>query len=211
MKRNPKPFSVEIKKSRVQGQNHHLPPRRLFELTPAKATPISQEEEPQAVAKPSAAPRILPSIVEPVLSNLEPIQPVLHKRLSAKAPRGQMELNLNAGATWDMEDGPAEVPMVAKAVPQTDGALDDAENALPVHNIQSAQSGSMNARSPKSRKKASGTVEQGAAHEPTPEAEIIASAASTKVTQRRLTKRRAAATQLPRHERWKRRLRPAAW
>jgi len=122
-----------------------------------------------------------------------------------------MELNLNAGATWDMEDGPAEVPMVAKAVPQTDGALDDAENALPVHNIQSAQSGSMNARSPKSRKKASGTVEQGAAHEPTPEAEIIASAASTKVTQRRLTKRRAAATQLPRHERWKRRLRPAAW
>jgi hypothetical protein len=122
-----------------------------------------------------------------------------------------MELNLNAGASEDMEDGPAEVPMVAKAVPQTDDARDDAENALPVHDVQSAQSGSMSARSPKSRKKTSGTVEQGIAPEPTPEAEITASAASTKATQRRLTKRLAAVAQLPRHERWKGRLHPAAW
>jgi len=211
MKRNPKPFSVEIKKSRVRGQRDQLAPKRLFELPLARAATIFQEEGPQAATKPSAAPRILPSIVEPVWSNSESFQPVGQKRSSAKVNRGQMELTPNAGASEDMEDGPAEVPMVAKAVPQADGARDDAENALPVHQVQSAQSGSMSARSPKSGKKTSGTVEQRIALEPTPEAEIIASAASTKVTQRRMTKRLAGVAQLPRHERWKERFHPAAW
>ena len=63
MKRNQKPFSVEIKKSRVQDQRYSLPPRRLFELPLARAIPILQEEVPQAVAKPLATPRILPSIL----------------------------------------------------------------------------------------------------------------------------------------------------
>ncbi len=211
MKRNPKPFSVEIKKARAQGQRSHLPPRRLFGTTPAEATKIFQKEEPSAAAEPPAVPRILPSIVEPVWSNSESFQPVRQKRSSAKVNRGQMELTPNAGSSEDMEDGPAEVPMVAKAVPQADGARDDAENALPVHQVQSAQSGSMSARSPKSGKKTSGTVEQRIALEPTPEAEIIASAASTKVTQRRMTKRLAGVAQLPRHERWKERFHPAAW
>jgi hypothetical protein len=211
MKRKPKPFSVEIKKSRVQGQRDQLTPRRLFELLPVRAAMIFQEEEPQVVAKPSAAPRILPSIVESVLSNSDPIQPIRYKRSSAKVTRGHMELNLNAGASEDMEDGPAEVPMAAKAVLQTDGARDDAEVALSVQDVQSVQSGSMSAGSPKPRKKTFGTVEQGTAPEPIPEAELTASAASTKATQRRLTKRLAAVAQLPRHERWKGRLHPAAW
>ena len=47
MKQNPKPFSVEIKKSRVQGQRNRLPPRRLFATAPAEATKTFLREEPQ--------------------------------------------------------------------------------------------------------------------------------------------------------------------
>jgi hypothetical protein len=51
MKRNTKPFSGEIKESRIQGQRSHLPPRRLFELTLVEATEILQKEEPQATVE----------------------------------------------------------------------------------------------------------------------------------------------------------------
>ena len=106
MKQNPKPFSVEIKKSRVQGQRNHLPPRRLFATAPAEATKTFLKEEPQVVAEPSAAPRILPSIVEPMWSSSEPVEPVRCKRSSGETGRDQIEFDLAASASEDMEDTP---------------------------------------------------------------------------------------------------------
>jgi hypothetical protein len=76
MKRNSKPFSVEIKKSHVQVQRHYLLPRHLFATNPVEATKIFQKDEPRVVPEPSAAPRILPSIVDPLWSRSEPIEPV---------------------------------------------------------------------------------------------------------------------------------------
>src|SRR5690242_11076340 len=85
MKRKPKPFSVEIKKSRAHGQRHQLAPRRLFALTPARAPTIVQKEEPQAIVQPAATPRILPSILEPVWSSSEVVEPIWRKS-SARSP-----------------------------------------------------------------------------------------------------------------------------
>src|ERR671921_3023341 len=97
MKHNPKPFSVEIKKSRIPGQRSHLPPRPLFATVRAETTMNFQKEEPQATAKPSAAPRILPSIVGPVWSSSEPVEPVRRKCSPVRGCRGQTEFNLDAG------------------------------------------------------------------------------------------------------------------
>src|SRR3954453_16423711 len=101
MKRNTKPFSVEIKKSRVQGQRPHRPPRRRFELTLDEAAEIFQKEGPQATVERAPAPRILPSIVEPLWSSSEPVEPVRRKRSSVQACRGQMESELTATAFAD--------------------------------------------------------------------------------------------------------------
>jgi hypothetical protein len=93
-------------------------------------------------------------------------------------------------------------------LPQADNAPVDAEDALPVHDVQPAQGDGVKA---KSRKKGSGTVEQEIASEPLPEVETPAPSVESTVAQCRMTKRLAAAAQLPRHERWKGRLHPAAW
>src|SRR3712207_8815684 len=107
MKRNPKPFSVEIKNSRIQGQRSYLPPRRLFATTPADAPRALQKEEPQRMPDPAAAPRILPSIVEPVWSNTEPAETVRRKRPSVEANREQMAFNLDGGASENVSEAPA--------------------------------------------------------------------------------------------------------
>jgi hypothetical protein len=211
MKRNPKPFSVEIKNSRVQGQRSHLPPRRLFATTPAEAPKVFQNDEPRVVPKPPAAPRILPSIVEPVWSSSEPVETARRKRPSVEANRGQMEFNLDASASEGVADAPAEARVSAEAMPQTDGALDDLEDTGGVYPVQPAQGEGVRVKSRKPRKKGSGTVEQEITSEPIPEAEMPAPSVESKVAQRRMTKRLAAAAQLQRHERWKGRLHPAAW
>jgi hypothetical protein len=212
MKRNPKPFSVEIKKTRVQGQPSGLPPRRLFATTLAEATKIFQKEEPRAMAAPSAAPRILPSIIESMWSSSEPVESVRRKHSSMEGNREQIEFDLTATASEDAEDTHAGERATARAVPRTDGALADAEDATPVHDVQPAQGEGVKAKSRKPRNKTSGAVEQEIASGSTPEAQMAASSvASSKAVQRRLTKRLAAAAQLPRHERWKGRLHPAAW
>jgi hypothetical protein len=211
MKRNSKPFSVEIKNSRVQGQRSHVAPRRLFATTLAEATKVFQKVESQVVPEPSPVPRILPSIVEPLWSSSEPVEPARRKLPSVEANRGQIEFNLTAAASEDVEDAQAEAPASAKAVPEVDNAPVDAEDALPVHDIQPAQDNGVKAKSRKPQKKASGTVEPEIASGPIPEAEMLARAVESTVAQRRMTKRLAAAAQLPRHERWKGRLHPAAW
>ncbi len=174
MKRTTKPFSVEIRKSRVPGQPHHLPPKRLFEPAPVEPAENFQKREPEATTKPSPIPRILPSIVETMWSSSGPAEPVRRTQSA---------------------------------------------DAKSVHDIQSIQIECAKASSRKPRRKAPGGVEQiefspiASDLEETPEAELIWPSAGTrtKAVERRLTKRQAAATQLPRHERWKRRLHPASW
>ena len=180
MKQNPKPFSVEIKKSRVQGQRNHLPPRRLFATAPAEATKTFLREEPQVVAEPSAAPRILPSIVEPMWSSSEPVEPVRCKRSSGETGRDQIEFDLAASASEDMENTPKEAPVLGKTVSKTVIAAVVEEEVRPVYDVRPAEM-------------------------------TVASVALSKVAQRRMTKRLAAAAHLQRDERWKRRLHPAAW
>lgn len=211
MKRNAKPFSVEIKKSRVQGQRDHLPPRHLFATTPVEATRVFPKDEPQVVAEPSAAPRILPSIVEPVWSSSEPVEPARRKRSSGYANQGEMVFDLTATASEDVKDAHAGAPASTKAVPQADNAPVDAEDALPVHDVQPTQGNGVRAKPRKARKKTSGTAGQEIVSEPIPATAMTASVVSSKAVQRRITKRLAAATQLPRHERWKGRLHPTAW
>jgi hypothetical protein len=217
MKRHQKPFSVEIKKSRVQDQRHYLPPRRLFELPPAKATPIFQEEVPQTMAKPLAAPRILPSILEPARSNSEAVEPVRRRSSRrSKSNQAQMDLDLRATAAEGVIDRPAEAPVMLEAVSRTDASLAEDVGA-PALEVQAQKTEGTNATA---RKKASKIVEPVTAHDPVSEPETISKAQVIEpplvnrlpqADHRRLNRRQAAAAQLPRHERWKRRLHSAAW
>jgi hypothetical protein len=218
MKRNPKPFSVEIKKFRVQGQRHQLPPRRLLGLTPAQATKSVHAEEPQAVAKLSAAPRILPSILEPVRSHSEAVAPVRRKSSPRSKPhQDQGEFDLSATASKGATGGPAETPALLEAVSQMEASPVE-EAAAPALEVQTQEIKSIKTKSRRPRKKSSEAIEKMTASKPmlesehTPEqAMITPPAATSKVVQRRLIKRLAAAAQLPRNERWKRRLHPTSW
>ena len=220
MKRNPKPFSVEIKKSRGPNQHHQLLPRRPFETTPVDVTRVFQKEETQTAAVPSPVPRILPSIVEPVWSNSDPLEPVHCKHSSVEANRGQMEFDLNASASSDVKDMPAKASHLAGAISQADVAPAFAENAILVHDDQPAPDGSAKANSRKVRRKVPERVEPvmafGSMSQPeqVPEAETIESLPTEgplTVPNCRQARRRTAAAELPRHERWKRRLHAAAW
>lgn len=215
MKRHPKPFSVEIKKSRDPGPRSQLPPRRLFEAPLVEATKIFPKEELQAVAGPSAAPRILPSIVEPVWSRSVPVEPVQRNRSSGKASPEQIEFNLAATAAEDVMGAHAEAPVIATIVLQTEVDPVVTEDTTLVHNAQPAQRESVEVSSRKPRKKASQAGEAITAFRPAPiqEAEVTGPSVvtSSKAGERRQTKRLAAAAQLPRYERWKRRLHPASW
>ena len=97
MKRQQTSFSVEIKKSRTQAQRHHLPPRPLFDVVPppAEAPQIPQNEAVPKAAEATPAPRILPSIVEPMWSRSEPAEPARRTRSSGETKREQMEFELS--------------------------------------------------------------------------------------------------------------------
>jgi len=220
MKRHQKPFSVEIKKSRAKDQHHYLPPRRLFELPLAKTTPILQEEVPQAIAKPLATPRILPSILKAARSNSEAVEPI-HCKSSrrSKSNQDQMDLDLRATAAEGVIDRPAEAPVMLEAVSRTDAALVE-EAVAPALEVQAQKTGGTNARARKPRKKASKIVAPVTAHEPVSQPEtisktqVIEPSLANRLRQadhRRQNRRQAAAAQLRRHERWKRRLHAAAW
>ena len=122
-----------------------------------------------------------------------------------------MELDLTATASEEVKDAHGGVPASANNLPQADNVPVDEEDALPIHDVQPAQGDGVKAKSRKPRKKGSGTVEQEIVSEPLPEVETPVPSVVSKVAQRRITKRLAAAAQLPRHERWKGRLHPAAW
>jgi hypothetical protein len=221
MKRNLKPFTVEIKKSRIPGQHHQLPPRRLFATVQVEVAKSVRTQEPQAVAEQSAPRRILPSIVEPAWGRSEPVEPVRRKRASGPTVKqGQMEFELNAMISKQSQDAPAETPVISEGVLQADVSPVVDGEAQPVHEVQVQQTEAVKAKSRKSRRQASEMVEQVVASEPAsepaPAPTTEAADELSVVPQRRLghhsrTKRQAASAQLPRHERWKRRLHPACW
>jgi hypothetical protein len=220
MKRQQTSFSVEIKKSRTQGQRHHLPPRRLFDVVPptAETAQILQNEPVPKVAAPTTAPRILPSIVEPMWSRSEPAELVHRKRSPGQTKREQMEFDLGA-ASEDVNDVPAEKPMHAEVALPTATTASVETGATPTHDVQPASGKSAKSHARKTRTKAPAIVEPAQAPEPAPEAEPTPHAemiepsmeVPLRSNERRLTKRLAAAGQLPRSERWKRRLHPASW
>ena len=220
MKRQQTSFSVEIKKSRTQGQRPHLPPRPLFEVVPpaAEARQILQTEAVPKVAEPTSAPRILPSIVEPMWSRSEPAEPTRRKRSSGQTKRAQMEFDMSA-ASEDVNDAPAETPVHAEVALPTAIAAAVEKGATATHDTQPASGKSAKSNARTVRTKAPAAVAPAQAPEPAPEAEPTLQAEmiepSTAVpstsSERRLTQRLAAAGQLPRSERWKRRLHPASW
>ncbi len=216
MKRQQTSFSVEIKKSRNQGQRHNLPPRRLFDVMPPpdEGPEILKNEAVTKVAEPTNAPRILPSIVEPRWSRSEPAEPVRRERSSGVTKPGQMEFNLNAVS--DAEKAVSAQRLVhaeANAPPLVAAAVE--MGAMATHDAQPASGKSAKSHARKARTKISAVVEAAQAPEakPTPHAGMIARSTDVLSTSsgHRLTKRLAAAGQLPRGERWKRRLHPASW
>jgi len=211
MKRNSKPFSVEIKKARVPGSRSHLPPKPLFAAL-AEPTLIVQKDEPEPASKLSAAPRILPSIVEPVWGSSEPTTSIRLNGSSLPEVQRQMEFNLDPDASEVVSNRHAEMPVRVKTVPQAFSTTADAEDAVPVDDVEPAQGQRVRAKPRKRRKTISEAMQHPTTSDPIPEAERTAlPAASLKASQRRRTNRQAAAAQLPRHERWKGRLHPAAW
>jgi hypothetical protein len=220
MKRNPKPFSVEIKKSRNTRQHRQFLPRRLLEATQIDTTEVFREEEPQAVPARSAAPRILPSIVQPMWSNSEAAEPACRKSSPrSKPPRGQIAFNVEAITSGGATDSPAETPMMLEAVSQADASpVEEAASPtleVQVHNIEGIKT-----KPRKPRKRASKIVEPMIALKPVSQQEATSEAQvmdalpvpeSRQAGHHRRTRRQAAAAQLPRHERWKGRLHPAAW
>lgn len=215
MKRNTKPFSVEIKKSRVQGQIHHLPPRRLFEPTPVEPSEIVQKESSRAMARSARAPRILPSIVGPVWNSAELVEPIRRAPSSKQDNRREMELDLSAAPFEAQAEAQSAVLTVAEAVSEADMAAAGGD-ATPVHEAHPVQ-GDSPKKARKPRKRDPEVVEQLMQPEPLsrperlPEPVIpeVSMLPSSEAIQHRRTKRLAEAAQLPRAERWKRRLHPA--
>jgi hypothetical protein len=181
-------------------------------------TRIFQHRELQAVVEPAELPRILPSILEPVWSNTEAVGSLSQERsLRPEADEDQIELDLETLAA-DESPGTAaaEALVVLEARSQTEAAI--LEEAAP-RAAEAQPSGAARARAKPGKKNAKRTGD-GAAFEKAPQptqastaeaVEISPVVAPREAAYPTLTKRQAAAAQLPRHERWKRRLHPAAW
>jgi hypothetical protein len=220
MKRNLKPFTVEIKKSRAPGQHHQLPPRPLFAPMQVEVARTVQPEEPQAVSEQPAPRRILPSIVEPRWSRSESAEPVRRTEPSgANVALEQMQLDLDAITSEDVKDASAEV-MIPEAMSQADVPPVVEEDVEPVHEVHILEAEVVEVKPRKPRRPASETVEQVVASEPVsepalaPATEVVEPSpvvTPRKLSHHRLTRRQATAGRLPRHERWKRRLHPACW
>ncbi len=213
MKRNTKPFSVEIKKPRVQSQHPHLPPKRLFELTSVEPAELVQKEDAQAMKESAPAPRILPSIVEPAWNSPEPVG---RQRSLQDDNQEQMELDWPAASSEAPVESPLAVLVIVGAVSQADTSA-AREDKAPIHELQAAP-GKRSKKERKPRQKKPGAVERAMQSESTSQPERVPEPVALEISippsaaalQRRRTKRLAKAAQLPRSERWKRRLHPAS-
>jgi hypothetical protein len=220
MKRQQASFSVEIKKSRTQRQQ--LPPRPLFATPPDETSAFIRKAEPQPVAEPVVAPRILPSILAPVSNRSEPVEPVRSKRaVRSKAEQSQIQLDLypdGARNLGSIPDTPSRLERGERGLPM-DIAPMAQEDMLPLLEVRIDDIGIGERKARVRRKKPSEFVALGqeadpASQPPPAPADLLRSSAfatSPKAMPARLTKRHAAAAQLPRNERWKRRLHPATW
>jgi hypothetical protein len=219
MKRNLKPFTIEIKKSRIPGQHHQLPPRRLFATVQVEVAKSVRTQEPQAVAEQPAPRRILPSIVEPGWSRPEPVEPVRRKQPSgSEAPQEQIEPDLEGLTSEPLQYAPAEASVLSQGMSRTDVSPVVEADVEPVHEVHIQEAETVKVKPRKARGPASEIIEQVVASGPMSESASAPEAAdpSPVVTPRKLshhglTRRQAAAGRLPRHERWKRRLHPACW
>jgi len=152
-------------------------------------------------------------------SNSEPVEPVRRKRYSGKASQDQMDFDLNASASGEVTAPLLQAPDFAGTVSQADTAPVVAEDATPDHEDQLAQDERAKASPRQVRRKAPDRVEpviafgsvsereqaEAEAVEPSPKESSLTAG------NLRQTRRRTAAAELPRHERWKRRLHAAAW
>jgi hypothetical protein len=220
MKRPQKSFSVEIKKSRTQGQRHQLPPRPLFEVVPpaAEGSRILQNEAVSLVAEPTMAPRILPSIIRPVASQSEPADPVHGKRsVASKADEGQIELDLQADLTRQPEQVPVSPSKLETELQMEFAPVEEVKASVPTVHLEYIEMAEKKIST--RRKKPSEFVEPEEEANPAsqpPMAPAVSPSLSAvsklpKAVPARLTKRQAAVAQLSRSERWKRRLHPATW
>ena len=216
MKRQQASFSVEIKKSRTQRQQ--LPPRPLFATPPDETLAFIRKAEPQPVAEPVVAPRILPSILAPVSNRSEPVEPVRSKRaVRSKAEQSQIQLDLYPDGARNLGNIPDTPSSLERGLPM-DIAPMAQEDMLPLLEVRIDDIGIGERKARVRRKKPSEFVALGQeadpASQPPAPADLLCSsvfATSPKAMPARLTKRHAAAAQLPRNERWKRRLHPATW
>jgi len=221
MKRTPKPFSVEIKKSRLQAERIQLPPKRLFGGHQADISKIFAKDVSQAAAEPSApSRRILPSIIEPFSSGSEPVETVRQKRSNAAIPQAQIDFDWPVTISATEEDGYTQASVKVEAASEVTAAAAIEEDVVPVRDVQSAERDSAPTTSQKARKKAyrlaESTVSFSSLSQPErPPTEEVAPWVSTerpfRTSNHRQIDRQAAAAQLPRQERWKRRLPTAAW
>src|SRR4051794_21540345 len=162
MKRIPKPFAVEVKKSRVPGERTHLPPKPLFGIVPPEVIQTVRTEEPRTTAQPAVAPRILPSIVEPVWRNPEPDKPIRRKQSSAAERHSeQIEFELNLTAAEDVRKVPEEGLAQPEKAPQIDPVALIGEYTVPVHEAQSSNLEHTKPKPRKPRTKALHPEEQG--------------------------------------------------
>ncbi len=215
MKRNSKPFSVEIRKSRGHSPSNHVPPRRLFATVSAEDVTNVQVKEPPAAAEQAVPRRVLPSLVEPAWSFAEPLAPAPRKRLTrSKASQEQIELDLDVSASKAV---PAEPAPVLEPVPQADVAPSHQEGSGRVQTVRSQKA---EKAKPRKRRRQGAEIVEPAAIELISEPGQVSRTAVTALApagpvqakgHQRQARRQAAADQLPRHERWKRRLHPATW
>lgn len=157
MKRCSNPFSVDIKKSRRPNQHHQRLPKFQLETSLADVTHVSWKKAPQAMVEPSGVPRILPSIVEHVWSNPEPIEPVRNTRSSVAIAWRQMKFDEDAGSVEDVQDLTTELT-VLKAASQTAIAVSD-QTTIPIQNDQSVQNGSVTSNERTLRRKFPKSIE----------------------------------------------------
>lgn len=218
MKRPQKSFSVEIKKSRTPGQRHHLLLRRLFAAPLDDISAVAQEAKPQA-AEPIMAPRILPSIIEPVLSDPEPVEPVRRRRPGRlKADEEHIELDLQADAMKQLENCPGARPAPETGLP-VDSAPVAEDSLQPIPDARIDDIAITEKPATTRRRELPELIEPmelpKIASQPSPAPagsfSLSATATAPKAGSARMAKRQAEAAQLPRHQRWKRRLHPATW
>jgi hypothetical protein len=139
--------------------------------------------------------------------------------VKSKDTEGQIELDLPADGAKDPEGVP-ETPSALESGLHMDVALTEDETKPSTPEVPIDDNGTSEPKSRTRRKKRSEFVEpvetSVLASQPSPASEadslrVPAIVTSSKALPSRLSKRQGAADQLPRSERWKRRLHPATW